>query len=145
MLAAAQVRAQVSTRLLPCALTAGRVFEGRYHPVTEGEMPCWFVSVEQEDMQAEGITWPGVQTHRLQLLAEGFVASVDALETQLDTLQTQALEALFATQPPWQLRCAGVRRRVADAEGQAARIGVLTLYLEATFLTVEGQPQTLIV
>lgn len=144
MLAAAQIRALVALRLQACAFTAGRVFEGRYWPVTESEMPCWFVALDQEDVQADGLSWPGLQTHRLRLLADGFVADADTLESSLDTLQTQALEALFATQPPFQLRCVGVRRRVADAEGQDGRFGVLSLFLEATFLTVEGQPQTLI-
>ncbi len=144
MLAAAQIRAHVAQLLQSCAVTAGRVFAGRYWPVTESEMPCWFVALDQEDVQPDGLTWPGLQTHRLRLLVDGFVADTDALEASLDTLQTQALEALFAAPPPFQLRCVGVRRRVADAEGQSGRIGVLSLYLEATFLTVEGQPQNLI-
>lgn len=144
MLAAAQVRAQVAQLLLAVPNTAGRVFAGRYWPVTESEMPCWFVAIDAEDIVREGISWPGVQTHRVRLLVDGFVAEVETLETALDTLQTQALEALFAAQPPFQLRCVGVRRRVADAEGQDGRVGVLSLFLEATFLTVEGQPQTLI-
>lgn len=144
MLAAATARHEVVTRLGTCALTAGRVFEGRYHPADEAELPCWFVAIESEELQTEGLSWPGVTTHSLRLLAEGFVVSVDALETQLDTLQLQALQALQATQPPFSLRAVGARRRAADAEGQASRAGVLSLYLEATFLTVEGQPETLI-
>lgn len=144
MLAAAQVREHVALLLQSVALTAGAVHAGRYWPVTESEMPCWFVAIDQEDIEREGISFPAVQSHRLRLLADGFVADVDTLETSLDTLQTQALEALFAVQPPFQLQCIGVRRRVADAEGQDGRIGVLSLFLEATFLTVEGQPQTLI-
>lgn len=142
MLAAAQVRADVASRLVPCALTGGRVFAGRYWPVTEGEMPCWFVAIDQEDIQAEGISWPAPQTHRLRLLAEGFIAETDTLETSLDALQTQGLQALFGVPTTYQLRCIGVRRRVADSEGQGGRVGVLTLYLEATYLTVEGQPET---
>lgn len=144
MLAAAQVRAQVALLLQGVAITNGAVHVGRYWPVTESEMPCIFVAIEQEDIEPDGLSFPGVQTHRLRLLVDGFVADVDTLETSLDTLQTQALEALFAVQPPFQLRCVGVRRRVADADGQDRRIGVLSLSLEATFLTVEGQPQTLI-
>ncbi|MCV2423405.1 hypothetical protein LNV47_22715 [Paucibacter sp. DJ4R-1] len=144
MLAAAQIRAHVAQLLQPCAFTGGRVFAGRYWPVTESEMPCWFVAIDQEDMARDGISYPGLQTHRLRLLVDGFVAEVDALEAALDTLQTEALEALFAAQPPFHLSCVGTRRRVAEAEGQAGRVGVLSLYLEATFLTVEGQPQTLI-
>lgn len=143
MLAAAQVRNDVASRLVPCALTAGRVFAGRYWPVTESEMPCWFVAIDQEDIQADGLSWPGVQTHSLRLLAEGYVVDTDSLETTLDTLQSQGLQALFSAVNTYQLRCIGTRRRVADAEGQSGRIGVLTLYLEATFLTVEGQPDTL--
>lgn len=140
MLAAAQIRTDVASRLSACALTAGRVFAGRYWPVTESEMPCWFVAIDQENIQADGLSWPSVQTHSLRLLAEGFAADADNLETTLDTLQSQGLQALFAALNTYQLRCIGTRRRVADAEGQSGRVGVLTLYLEATFLTLEGQP-----
>lgn len=143
MLAAAQIRSDVATRLTACAITAGRVFAGRYWPVTESEMPCWFVAIDQEDIQADGFSWPSVQTHTLRLMAEGFASEVDSLETTLDTLQSQGLQALFISATTYQLRCIGSRRRVADAEGQAGRVGVLTLYLEATFLTVEGQPDNL--
>ena len=144
MLAAATARHEVATRLGACALTAGRVFEGRYHPADEAEVPCWFVAIEAEDVQTEGLTHPGISTHSLRFVADGFAVSVDALEATLDTLQLQALQALHATQPPFLLRVTGTRRRAADAEGQASRAGVLTLYLEATFHTQEGQPETLI-
>lgn len=143
MLAAAQVRAQVAALLVPCALTAGRVFAGRYYPVTESELPCWFVAIDQEDIEPEGITRPRLETHRLRLIVEGFVADVEALEASLDTLQSQALQALFSNPPAFELSCVGARRRAADTESHGGRIGVLTLYLEATFLTQEGQPETI--
>lgn len=144
MLAAAQVRQLVTQRLQGVALTLGRVFEGRHHPATEAELPCWFVSIDAEEISAEGITWPAMQQHSLRVMAEGFCASVDALETTLDTLQAQALAALHATQAPYALRCVGVRRRVNEGDTLDARVGSLTLFLDATFLTLEGQPETLI-
>lgn len=144
MLAAAQVRQLVAQRLQACALTAGRVHEGRYEPAAESELPCWFVAIEGENLQAEGISWPRLLEHRLSLRADGFVASATALETQLDTLQLQGLQALFAEAPPFQLACIGTRRRVDDGDQQAARLGCLTLHLEAVFRGIEGQPETLI-
>lgn len=145
MLAAAQVRQLVAQRLLGCALTSSRVFEGRYHPAAENELPCWFVSIEPgEDIEAEGIAWPRLLTHRLRIRADGFVASATALETQLDTLQQQGLAALFGTEPPFNLRCIGTRRKVDDDGQQAARLGALTLHLEAVFHGIEGQPENLI-
>lgn len=145
MLAAAQVRHEVAQRLLAVALTAGRVFEGRYYPAAESELPCWFVAIEPgEDIEAEGITFPALLQHRLRIRADGYVASALDLEAQLDTLQLQGLQALFATQPPFVLRCVGVRRRVDDGDNQAARLGALTLHLEAVFHGIEGQPETLI-
>jgi hypothetical protein len=145
MLAAAQVRQLVAQRLLAVALTAGRVFEGRYHPAAENELPCWFVSIEPgEDIETEGISWPGLMTHRLRIRADGFAASTLDLETQLDTLQLQGLQALFATQPPFSLRCVGTRRRADDDANGGARLGALTLHLEAVFHGVEGEPETLI-
>ena len=145
MLAAAQVRTEVATRLAAVALTAGRVFEGRYHPATEAELPCWFVALDAEDIDAQGITHAGLNEHRLRLRLDGYAASVDALETTLDTLQAQALAALHATQPPWPLRCVAVRRAANDAEGLDGRTGQVSLFLEALYVTVDGAPETLIV
>lgn len=144
MLAAAQVRQLVAQRLQACALTAGRVFEGRYHPAAESELPCWFVAIEGEDIQAEGITMPRLVEHRLQLRVDGLVASATDLETLFDTLQVQGLQALFGTPPGLVLSCTGTRRRVNDDGTQAARLGALTLRLEAVFQGIEGQPETLI-
>jgi hypothetical protein len=67
MLAAAQVRTEVATRLAAVALSAGRVFEGRYHPATEAELPCWFVAIDAEDIDAQGVTHAGLNEHRLRL------------------------------------------------------------------------------
>lgn len=145
MLAAAQVRQLVAQRLQACALTAGQVHEGRYDPAAESELPCWFVAIDPgENVQTEGISWPRLLEHRLSIRADGFVKSADALETQLDTLQLQGMQALFATQPPFQLVLIGVRRRTDDGDQQAARLGCLTLHLEAVFHGVEGDPETLI-
>lgn len=145
MLAAAQVRAEVAARLATAVLTAGRVFEGRYHPAAEADLPCWFLSIDAEDIEPQGITHAGMNEHRLRLRADGYAASVDALETTLDTLQAQALAALHATQPPWPLRCVAVRRAANDAEGLDGRTGQVSLFLEALYVTVDGAPETLIV
>lgn len=145
MLVSAQVRQLVAQRLTACALTAGRVYEGRYHPATDAELPCWFVSIDPgEDITTDGLGWPALQTHQLRIRAEGFVDSADALEAQLDTLQQQGLQALFGTAPGLQLHCVGVRRRVDDSDAHGASKGALGIHLEATFRTVEGQPETLI-
>lgn len=144
MLAAAQVRHLIATRLQAVALSGGRVFEGRYHPAEPSEMPCWFVHLDAEDCTPQAITWPGMSEHRLRVEASAFLLQTDDLETQLDTLQAQGLAALFAAQPPWPLRCVGVRRTVHDAESADARAGRLSLFLEATYLTTEDAPETLI-
>lgn len=145
MLAAAQVRQHVAERLVAVALTAGRVHEGRYHAAAESELPCWFVSIAPgEDIQAEGLSYPRLLTHSLRINAEGYVASATQLETLFDTLQVQGLQALFADPPPFNLQCIGVRRRVDEDGNGAARLGALTLHLEATFRGIEGQPENLI-
>lgn len=144
-LAAAQVRTEVAARLAAVALTAGRVFAGRYYPAAESELPCWFVSLEAEDLEPQVISWPGASQHRLRLRADGYAAGVDGLETLLDTLQAQGLAAVFATQPPWPLRCLGVQRDVSDGEGQDGRTGRVSLVFEAQFVTEEPAPETLIV
>jgi hypothetical protein len=143
MLAAAQVRHEVAQRLLACALTGSRVHEGRYYPASESELPCWFVAIESEECEPQAISYPGASLHRLRVVADGFVLDTESLESQLDTLQAEGLTALFSTQPPWPLRCLAVRRTVHDAEGADARAGRLSLFLEATFLTTEGDPHTL--
>lgn len=144
MLAAATARQLIAQRLATCALVGGRAFEGRYYPATEAELPCWLIAIEAEDIESDGLAYPVLQMHSLRVLAEGFVTSVDAMETQLDTLQLQALQALQATATPFQVRVLGIRRRAGEGEQSDARIGVLSLSLEASFNTVEGDPETLI-
>lgn len=144
-LAAAQVRQEVATRLAAVALSAGRVYAGRYYPVTESELPCWLVAIESEDLDPQAVSWPGMSQHQLRLRVDGIATGLDTLETTLDTLQTQALAALFATQPPWPLRCIGTRRTVNQGEGNDGATGQVTLFLDASFLTEEGAPETLIV
>lgn len=143
MLASAQIRQVVAQRLAACALTGGRVFEGRYEPAVESELPCWAVSIESEDWQSEGYSWPALLEQRVRLRADGFVVSATDLEALFDTMQVQGLQALFGSQPPMALRCVGVRRRV-DETTQAARLGALILFLEAVIHGIEGQPETLI-
>lgn len=145
MLAAAQVRQEVATRLAAVALSGGRVFEGRYHPATESELPCWFVALDAEDLAPQAITQPGMSEHRLRLRADGYAAGLDTLETTLDTLQAQALTVLHATPTPYPLHAVAVRRDVNDGEGLDGRTGRVSLFLEASYLTVEGAPETLIV
>lgn len=145
MLAAAQVRQLVAQRLIACALTAGKVDEGRYTVASEAELPRWFVAIDPgEDIGAEGLSWPRLLTHTLRIRAEGVVQAADGLEALLDTLQLQGLQALFGEAPPYQLQCIGVRRQSNDGSGQAADLGALVLHLEATYRTVEGDPETLI-
>ena len=144
-LAAAQVRTEVAARLSAAALTGGRVFAGRYHPASESELPCWFVSLDGEELSPQVITYPGMSEHRLRLRADGYAAGVDGLETTLDTLQAQGLAAVFATQPPWPLRCIAVQRDVSDGEGLDGRTGRVSLVFEASYLTEEPAPETLIV
>jgi hypothetical protein len=141
MLAAAQVRAAVAALLLNAASVGGRVFAGRYHPVDESEMPCWVLRLEGELVDLQAFGYPALQTHTINLVATGYVRSTTALETALDELQAEALAALFATEPPHSLRCTETRREVnTDAD---ASVGVVTLTLDATALTLINQPETI--
>lgn len=141
MLAAAQVRTAVATRLLAAASVAGRVFAGRYHPVDPAELPCWVLRLDGEQVDAQALGYPGLQAHAISLRAEGFVRSATDLESAMDALQAEALSALFSTEPPYSLRCSEVRREVnSDAD---ASVGVVTLTLDATVLTLINQPETI--
>lgn len=141
MLAAAQVRTAVAARLANAASVAGRVFAGRYHPVDGSELPCWVLRLDGELIETQGMGFPALQNHSLTLEAAGYVRSTTDLEGAMDSLQAEALTVLFATQPPFNLRCTEVRREVnSDAD---ASVGVVTLTLDATVLTLNNLPETI--
>lgn len=139
MLAAAQVRTAVAARLANAASVAGRVFAGRYHPVDPTELPCWVLRLDGELIESQSLGYPGLQNHAITLQAEGFVRSATDLEAAMDALQAEALAALFGTEPPYGLRCSETRREVNnDAD---ASVGVVTLTLDATVLTLNNLPE----
>ncbi len=145
MLAAAQIRHLVAQRLTACAITGGNVDEGRYTAASVAELPRWFVAIDPgEDIETEGLCYPRLETHRLRIRAEGVIQATDGLEQQLDTLQLQGLQALFGAELSIELHCIGVRRHVNDGAAQGADLGSLALHLEATFRTVEGDPENLV-
>jgi hypothetical protein len=141
MLAAAQVRTAVAARLGLAASVAGRVFAGRYHPVDPTELPCWVLRLDGETVDAQALGYPSLQAHAITLQADGYVRSAADLEAAMDALQAEALLALFGTEPPYSLRCTEVRREVNnDAD---ASVGLVTLTLDATVLTLINQPETI--
>lgn len=141
MLAAAQVRTAIALRLQAAPSTAGRVFEGRYHPVDPSELPCWVLRIEAESIDSQGFGYPQIQTHSITLQADGYVRSAAALEAAMDALQAEALAALFGAEPPYSLRCSATRRDV-NSEADAA-VGLVSLTLDATVLTLINQPETI--
>lgn len=142
MLAAAQVRTAVAARLATAASVGGRVFAGRYHPVDPSELPCWVLRIEGELIERQGMGYPTMQSHAITLQADGYVRSTAALEAAMDALQAEALTALFGgTAPPYELRCSEVRREVNnDAD---AAVGLVSLTLDATVLTLNNLPQVI--
>lgn len=141
MLAAAQVRTAVAARLALAASVSGRVFAGRYHPVDPSELPCWVLRLDGELVDAQALGYPSLQSHAITLQADGYVRSTADLEAAMDALQAEGLAALFGTEPPYSLRCSEVRREVnTDAD---ASVGVVTLTLDATVLTLINQPETI--
>lgn len=141
MLAAAQVRTAVAARLATAASVAGRVFAGRYHPVDPSELPCWVLRLDGELVETQSMGFPAMQSHAITLQADGYVRSAADLEGAMDALQAEALTAVFGTQPPFNLRCTEVRREVnTDAD---ASVGVVTITLDATVLTLNNLPETI--
>lgn len=141
MLAAAQVRNAVAARLATAASVAGRVFAGRHHPVDPSELPCWVLRLDGEAIDTQALGYPSLQSHAITLQADGYVRSTTDLEGAMDALQAEGLAAIFGTEPPYSLRCSQVQREVnADAD---ASVGVVTLTLDATVLTLINAPETI--
>jgi hypothetical protein len=141
-LAAATVTASVATRLTGLASTGARVFNGRSTPLTESELPCWRISKGAEAIQRDGINYPALELHELEIQAEGVLADLTTLEADMDALAAEGLTGLFGTQPPHQLRCEGITREPGKLGERA--VGVVTLRLIATFYTRQNAPETLL-
>jgi len=142
MLASAQVRAAVATLLEGVALTSGAVHAGRYHPLAESELPAWLIFIEGDDIELQDMHWPPVEQHTLDLAAECKLRSVTDLEGQLDTAELQAMAALFASAPLYDLQVTSITRN-PQRDGEAA-VATLRLNLQATYFTPQGEPETIL-
>jgi len=141
-LAAATAVAAAAARLTGLPTCAARVYNGRNTPLTESLLPAWRLRKGDEAIDTVGIHYPATQQHELEFFAEGVLRDLDTLEADMDALAAEGLAGLFATQPPYQLRCTGITRNPAQL-GETA-IGVVTLRLQASFMTAQHAPETIL-
>lgn len=142
MLATATVRAALKTLLLGLPLTGARVHEGRYRALAESELPAWLVFIDGNEIELDTIHYPADELNTMSLSAELKLRSVDQLEADMDAGELQARQALFAQAPPYELRLIAIERS-PQREGEAAA-GTLRLRLEASFVTQQGDPETIL-
>ena len=141
-LAAATVAAAVGSRLTGLPTTGARVFNGRNVPLQESDLPCWRVHLGDDAIENQGMQWPVTELHTLQLQADGVLMDLDTLDADMSALAAEGLGALFATVPPYLLRCTAIERAPAQMGERA--VGIVTLRLQASYFTRQNDPETIL-
>ena len=140
-LAAAQVIDAIAARLMPVALSGGRVFTSRGWPISEAELPAWRVIADDEAAAAQYIGQT-VNEHTLTVQCIGIVRAVADLDDAMHALAAQGMTALFADPAPYQLQLESIGRNTST-EGEAA-VGTITVSLTARYAVDQAAPETLL-
>ena len=139
-LAAAQVVDAIAARFTPVALSAGRVYTSRLHPLTEAELPAWRITAEAEDVET-GMA-DGVNVHTLLVDCAGYVQATDNVDDSMHALAAQGLTAACALPVLYRTQLQSIERElVADGE---ARLGVVRLRLATQFYVRPEAPETIV-
>jgi hypothetical protein len=84
----------------------------------------------------------GTNEHLLSITADGYVRAVNDLDDRMHDLAEEALAALWATQPPYDLQLTGIDRDMAtEAE---ASVGRITLRLQARIFVAPSAPGSIL-
>jgi len=149
-LASTQVADAAKALLVGTTLAGGSVFKGRHWPISEDALPALRVMQGDEDVNTDDVTWPKLYQHELDLEIEVLVRDVTDIDTALDLLAADVIEALLGTEahayldplPNCELELRGISRLPAS-EGQAATGRALVRFV-ARFQTVSNDPNTLV-
>lgn len=140
-LAAAQVIDALAARLVPVALSGGRVYTSRTWPLTQGELPAWRVLAADENATRQYIG-SQINEHALSVQCAGVVRATADLDDAMHDLAKQGLTALFAEPTPYDLQLDSISRSTSN-DGEAA-VGVITLNVTAKFAVDQTAPGTLL-
>jgi len=140
-LAAAQVIDALAARLVPVALSAGRVYTSRTWPLTEADLPAWRVTAEDESAVRQYVG-QSINEHTLSVACTGYVRAVADLDDAMHALAAQGMTALFAAPAPYDLQLDSISRSMST-EGESA-VGFITVNVTARFAADQAAPETLL-
>ena len=138
--AAATVVNAVAARLLPVALTGGRVKTSRTWPWAEAELPAWRVYAQEEPVDTAELG--GINVHRLLIQCDASARATADLDDALEALSAAGQAAIFAAPVPYSIQLEGIDRAMST-EGEAS-VGVLSLSLRATYYVHPAAPNTIV-
>lgn len=138
-LASAQVIDAQAALLVPVALSAGRVYTSRLHPLTESELPAWRVIAENESITPSLIS--GTNEHLLQIAFVGYVRATSDVDDAMHNLAAQGLAALWPATPLYGLQLDSIDRQLVQ-EGEAS-MGQITLRATARFFVTPQTPESI--
>lgn len=139
-LAAAQVVDALAARFAPVALSGGRVFTSRLHPLAEAELPAWKITAEAEDVTLSHID--GTNLHTLLIDCEGYVRATSDVDDAMHNLAAQGLTAALATPPLYGSQLQAIEREVTT-EGEAS-VGLIRLRIATQFYVRPEAPEVIV-
>jgi hypothetical protein len=111
-------------------------------PFAEGELPGWRVGSDIPESVAPAFIDGSVDEHRLPIVAEGFVRSVDDADAAAHALASAALAAIFAPPVPYGLQHEGTEVET-DPDAEAATRAV-RLRLSAHYFVAPAAPDLIL-
>lgn len=139
-LAAAQVVDALAARLVPVALSGGRVYTSRLHPLEEVDLPAWRVTADAEDVEISHID--GTNVHTLLVECSGYVKATADVDDAMHNLAAQGLTATLATPPLYGSQLQNIERETTQ-EGQA-QVGVIRIRIATQFYVRPEAPETIV-
>lgn len=140
-LAAAQVVAELVTRLQGVAATGGRVHPSRTWPLADADLPAWRVYVDDEPTEQVGMDGD-IHRHTPTIACRAYTSATVDLDEALNDLAAAGLAALFAAPRPHALELTAINRGMAR-EGEA-KLGTVTLLVRVEFYAAASAPETIL-
>lgn len=139
-----QIRSALATALTGLTTTAGRVFVNRVHPVTDAELPCLMISLDQEQINYDTLKPPRSQSRTTTATVRTIARSLTGVDSTLDASLLEIEAAIYNNRTLNGL----VRDIKVDAfgveldDGAERPTGVGSTTLSIHWATLEGSPQT---
>jgi transaldolase len=136
-----QIRAAAVTALTGLATSAGRVYDSKYYPMQDADLPGLRVYANDQAIEQETIMANPLEASVLQLEVECCAKANTSAEDTLDQMAKEVQVALAGVQTMAGARYVYLRSMEAERAGEGEKaLGVLRLTFEVLFKSAQNAP-----